>query len=145
MQGRCSTLSITLNNKQDWMIKSVLLQNEQIFPQNNGTLVQVFSTHLTSVSIPLTNAKNKKETIDAKLIIGQGLDSGSFITVELPPIEFKIFQMFQLSDNNTLKTEPEHNCKLLIEEVIDLQIFTRYIENSFPYPQDKNLNMLIKQ
>lgn len=94
MQDRCSMLTITINNKADWMIKSVLLQNEQIFPQNNGTLVQVFSTHLTSVKIPLTNSKNKKELIDAKLIIGQGLDSSSFITVELPPIEFKIFQMF---------------------------------------------------
>jgi len=52
-----SELKITLN-KQGWIIKGILAQNETLFKVNGGTYVQILSTSEQRVVIPLSNEKN---------------------------------------------------------------------------------------
>lgn len=78
-------------NRAGWIIKGVILNNEQLFEDNAGIYVEMLSNSTNQVTIPIINNRNSEEQIEAKVIVGQGVDSSSFHTIQLRPIVFKKF------------------------------------------------------
>lgn len=95
--------------------------------------------------------------IDTRVILGQGLDSSSFHTVELPQIMVKKFQMFELTSEKQLKqgsvdkiAKFNHTTVKTVDlnsfasgaiddQMIDFEQFLSWLDLSFTVPQKDNL------
>ena len=57
LANKCTKLNISVS-KEGWIIKGVVLENEQLFKDNGGIFYQMQSVGLSTVSVRLSNAKN---------------------------------------------------------------------------------------
>jgi hypothetical protein len=67
------------------------MTNEKLFKESGGNYVHMQSISQNTITVPIKLDKNTKQAIETKVIIGQGLDSASFHTVDLGQIELKRF------------------------------------------------------
>ena len=57
-------------NRAGWIIKGVILNNEQLFQENSGCYVEMLANSVNQITIPIINTRNSEEAIEAKLIVG---------------------------------------------------------------------------
>lgn len=90
LPSKCTRLCVSLS-KSGWIIKGIILENEQLFRSNNGVYYQMQTSSSNQMSVLVCNEKNTAQSIKCSLAVGQGLDSKSFHKIVLPSIEFKSF------------------------------------------------------
>ena len=119
------------------------MQNEQLF--QDGILVQMLTQSQNTYTVSINNDKNTEQIIDVKIISGQGIDSSSFIKIDMENrIVLKKFMMFELTNNPALKPDPSSNVVAQTNEPISLKLFKNWVENSFCVGS-QNLQSLIRQ
>jgi hypothetical protein len=93
----------------------------------------------------LKNEKNTEQVVDVKIITGQGIDSLSFLKIDINNrLILKKFMMFELTNNPALKPDPSSNVVAKADQHIDLEIFKKWVDSSFCVGI-QNLGNLIKQ
>jgi hypothetical protein len=53
-----------------WIIKGIILNNEQVFKDKNGSHMQIASVSSNKITVALKSDKNSKQLIDSKIILG---------------------------------------------------------------------------
>ena len=101
---RTSDICFTIK-EQGWIIKGIIMNNEKLFKDTNGNHVAMQSISTNSITVPIKQEKNTKQSIETKIIVGQGLDSASFHTIDMGAVELKKFQMFQLNGDQSLRAD----------------------------------------
>lgn len=95
------------------------MQNEQLF--QDGILVQMLSQSSNTITVSVNSEKNVEQVIDVKIITGQGIDSSSFLQIDLQQrVTLKKFMMFELTNNPALKPDSESHVIAKADEDIDL-------------------------
>ena len=87
-------MDLTFSIASPWIIKGIILSNEKLFKNSGGMFVVMQTVSSNQIVVPLQNEKNTQQMVDVKVIVGQGLDSASFHTIEVQQIQLKKFQMF---------------------------------------------------
>ena len=112
------------------------MNNEKLFKDSGGNYVLMQSISQNSITVPIKLEKNTKQSVETRIIVGQGLDSASFHTIDMGAIELKKFQMYQLNGDKSLKADQNSFVKGTIEDkMIDLNQFQTWIKRSFQVGQ----------
>jgi len=78
------------------------------------------------------------------MIVGQGLDSNSFSTIELSEVVVKRFQMFQLISDPALRPEPNSSALCKLDQLIPFPQFFKWVGEVFPVASNESIPSLIK-
>ena len=116
--SKCCMLSISIN-KPGWIIKGIIIENQQLFSENNGMHFQMQTVGANTINVELKNDKNTEQLLKCKVITGQGIDSNVFHTLEIDNIKFKSFQMFCLTKKFRFEPDQESSVIVNIPEVVN--------------------------
>ena len=78
------------------------------------------------------------------MIVGQGLDSNSFSTIELSEVVVKRFQMFQLIADPAASPFPNSSALCKLDQLIPFPHFFQWVGEAFPVPSVEAIPMLVK-
>lgn len=108
------------------------MNNEKLFKDFGGNYVLMNSVSQNSINVPIKLEKNTKQAVETRIIVGQGLDSASFHTIDMGAIELKKFQMFQLNGDKSLKADASSFIEGTIDDkMVDLDQFKMWVQKSF--------------
>ena len=96
------------------------------------------------IAVPLWSKKNTKQHIEVKIIIGQAIDSSSFHILQLEPVLFRRFQMFELVNNSTIKVDLSNYVASEMDMAVDPDLFESWVAQSFVMPKGMSTIQLIK-
>lgn len=93
MANKCTTLVVKIT-KPAWIIKSVIISSDSLFKSNDNVYTQVLLTSSNTVTVPIYADNNLPHVLEFRLVVGQGLDSNSFHTIEIKQLQVRKFSQF---------------------------------------------------